>query len=153
MLKSKKYTNALTGYQLQYQMENGTKVKDPVLVNLREGWNLIVRTIGGHARTFLVFGDITAPTFTLNPNIKLVINPLDLKNGFLVKGTITDNSTGSKNFEQRFKDLDKILQTNPDGSQFVVITFRIKDMAGNFTDVSLTIVVDPNAPRQATWAL
>ena len=120
-----------------------------MLVNLREGWNLIVRTVANHARTFLVFGDITAPEFKLNDGIKLVINPLDLNGGFLVEGTIFDNSTGTKNFQQRFSELDKIVQTNPDGSQFVVIKFRIKDLAGNFTDVALTVVVDPNALRQA----
>jgi hypothetical protein len=148
-LRSKKYTNVLDDYRLIYQLPNGARIRDPQLVDLREGWNLITRTIGGQPRTFLVFGDITVPEFHLDPGIQLVINPLDLKLGFLVKGTIVDNSTGSKKFERRFVDLDQVLQTRPDGSQFVVIQFRIKDVAGNFTDVALTINVDPNAARQA----
>ena len=148
VLRSRKYTNQLAGYRLVYSREDGTQVRDQQPVDLREGWNLIVRPIGGRTRTFLVFGDVTGPSFTLNSGIQLVINPLDLKSGFVVRGTVRDNSTGSKTFQQRFTDLNQVVQTRPDGSQFAVIRFRIRDMAGNVTDVSLTLSVDPRAPRQ-----
>jgi hypothetical protein len=147
-LRSRKYTNQLTGYRLVYSRGDGTQVRESNVVNLREGWNLLTRTIDGRARTFLVFGDTTGPSFALNSGVALVINPLDLKSGFVVRGTIRDNSTGSKPFHQRFTDLNQLVQTRTDGSQFVVIRFRIRDMAGNVTEVALTLAIDSRAPRQ-----
>jgi hypothetical protein len=147
-LTSRKYTNQLNGYVLTYKDATGTRFTDPTPVNLREGWNLITRNLGGHARTFLVFGDVTGPTFTLDPNLSMKINPLDLKEGFTVRGTVSDNSTGTDGFYLHFANLDQLpLQTRPDGSLFVVLRFTIRDRAGNLTDVALELTVDPMAPR------
>jgi hypothetical protein len=148
-LLSRKYTNQLNEYQLIYRVGEGPRIIDPTRVNLREGWNLITRQIGGYNRTFLVYGDITAPTFTVDPKLLLSINPLDLKTGFVVRGTVCDDSTGCRAFKQRFIDLDRLpLQTRADGSQYLVISFSVRDLAGNSTPVAIEVTVDPNAPRE-----
>jgi len=153
-LQSAKYTNNLSGYLLGYKDANGKKVRETVPTQLREGWNLLTRTASdGSVRTFLVYGDITPPTFKLDPSIMLVINPVDLKTGIYIQGTVTDNSTGSQGFRQQFSDLDKLpvkTKINADGTtvSYVTLTFTIKDRAGNATVVNLDIVIDPNAPLQ-----
>jgi hypothetical protein len=153
-LQSAKYTNNLTGYLLSYKDANGKRVKETTPTALREGWNLLTRTASdGSVRTFLVYGDVTPPTFTLDKSIVLTINPVDLKTGIYIEGTVTDNSTGSQAFRQQFSDLDQLTvktKTNADGTtvNYITLTFTIKDRAGNATVVSLDIVIDPNAPLQ-----
>src|SRR5262249_17367922 len=153
-LLSAKYTNNLTGYALSYKDANGVRVKELAPTQLSEGWNLLTRTASdGNVRTFLVYGDVTAPTFTLSQSIVLTINPVDLKTGIYIEGTVTDNSTGSQGFRQQFSDLDKLTvktKINADGTtvNYVTITFTIKDRAGNATVVNLDVVIDPNAPLQ-----
>jgi hypothetical protein len=153
-LLSRKYTNQLENYRLVYRDAAGTRVVDPTPVNLQEGWNLLTRDIAGQKRTFMVYGDITKATFQATPTLSLVINPLDLKKGFLVTGKVDDNSTGTKNFKKVFADLDQLpvqTQTRPDGStfDFIQLRFTIKDRAGNATEITLYLTLDPNAPRQA----
>jgi len=150
-LTSKKYTNQLSNYAVTYKNAVGTRFTDAAAVTLREGWNVITRTINGQTRSFLVYGDITAPTFTLDPKQSLRINPADLKDGLVIRGTVFDDSTGSQNFNMRFSDLDKLTtQVGADGLNFVTITFNVKDRAGNVTAVSLNITIDPKAPLQQT---
>jgi hypothetical protein len=55
-LVSDKYTKQLVNYQLVYKDAAGLRVIDPTPVQLRLGWNLILRTIAGQNRTFLVLG-------------------------------------------------------------------------------------------------
>ncbi|HQR09332.1 MAG TPA: G8 domain-containing protein [Gemmatales bacterium] len=148
-MTSRKYTNQLAGYVVSFKDAVGAKFTDATPVTLREGWNVITRTINGQTRSFLVYGDITAPTFTLDPKQSLRINPVDLKDGLVIKGTIFDDSFGTKNFAMRFSDLDKLpTQVGADGLNFVTITFTVKDQAGNATTVSLNITIDPKAALQ-----
>jgi hypothetical protein len=148
-LFSAKYTSQLSGYQLSYTDASWRRYIDATPVNLREGWNLITRDIGGYRRTFLVFGDVTGPTFQLASGQSLRINPLDLTQGLVIEGQVYDNSFGFKTFRQRFTDLDRLPQhTRDDGSQYIVLSFLIRDHAGNTTAVSLEITVDASAPRQ-----
>lgn len=151
-LLSRKYTNRLEGYQLVYRAARGGLVVDPTPVNLREGWNLLTRPVNGRSRTFLVFGDVTPPTFQLDFALEdmMAINPRDLKKGFRVTGIVGDNSTGATFFQRDFANLDKVpLQTRADGSQFVTLKFRLKDRAGNATVVRLELNVSANAPLQS----
>ncbi len=148
-LRSRKYTNRLEGYRLVYSGEDGVKIRDTERVDLREGWNLITREIDGHTRTFMVYGDVTAPEFVADPERPLVLNPLAMKKGFTVRGVVLDDSFGVKKFKKKFKgsDLAKLeVQTRADGSQFILLEFRVKDRAGNFTEVQLELTLDENAP-------
>lgn len=150
-MTSRKYTNQLAGYAVSYKDANGVRFTDATPVALREGWNVITRTIGGYKRSFLVYGDITAPTFTLDPNQSLRINPADLKDGLVISGTLFDDSFGTKNFNMRFSDLDKLAtKVGADGLSYVTISFTVKDRAGNATTVSLNVIIDPKAPLQQT---
>lgn len=54
-LVSPAYTETLHGYRLSYEA-NGETVVEEVLIDLRRGWNLIVREIEGRSRSFLVYG-------------------------------------------------------------------------------------------------
>jgi hypothetical protein len=153
-LQSRKYESQLQGYQLSYLIAGvgnaaPTLVVDPQVVNLVPGWNVITRVIGGVNRSFLVYGDVTPPTFQINPKLVLKINPLDLSYGFTITGTILDDSFGSMDYHHRFTGLDKLpIQTAADGSKFITITFTISDFAGNQTKVSINVIVDPSYPLQ-----
>jgi hypothetical protein len=105
------------------------------------------RTVHGMPRTFFIFGDVEAPTFQLSSETKLVINPLGLDFGFNVHGTILDNSFGHMAFHKRFTDLrERPIVTRPDGSQYILLEFTIRDLAGNTTAVALELTLDPTAP-------
>jgi len=146
-LISPKYTNKLADYDLVYIDGDGELIHDPTPVALDEGWNLITRTIHGMPRTFFVFGDVEAPTFQLSSETKLVINPLGLDFGFNVHGTILDNSFGHMAFHKKFTDLrERPIVTRPDGSQYILLEFTIRDLAGNTTAVALELTLDPTAP-------
>jgi hypothetical protein len=142
-LVSPKYTKQMQGYQLVYRNAQNQQVVDPQLVNLRQGWNLITRTIEGRARTFLVYGDGIAPTFRVDPNLKLVINAVDLPKGFKVEGQILDDSFGSTPFGKVITGLDQLqLQARSDGSKYVPLQFDVQDLAGNSTTVKLDLTID-----------
>jgi hypothetical protein len=144
---SPKYTNQLASYELVYINGDGDLVHDATRQDLREGWNLVTREIHRMPRTFFVFGDTEAPTFQLSPETKLVINPLGLDFGFTVRGTVLDNSFGSMAFHKKFSDLrERPVLARPDGTEYILLEFQIRDFAGNTTTVSLELTLDPNAP-------
>ena len=148
-LRSRKYTNQLENYRLSYNDADGNRVRDPDHENLCEGWNLLTREVDGHTRTFFVYGDITAPTFELNPEQPLIINPLVLNQGFTLHGSIHDDSFGTRKFKRKYKGSDLLsqpLQTRDDGSMFILLEFTIRDMAGNRTPVSFELTLDDTAP-------
>lgn len=146
-MKSRKYTNELDGYVLQYINTAGDHVVDDTPVDLKEGWNLLTRDVDGERRTFFVFGDVEAPTFALSPKTVLAVNPKGLRFGITIRGTIFDNSFGRKSFKKKFKDLEqREILTRADGSQYMLLEFTIKDLAGNTTTVVLELNLDPNAP-------
>jgi hypothetical protein len=153
-LVSAKYTNNMTGYKLSYKITGvASTVRETTPLSLQAGWNVVSRTIAGHVRTFLIYADVTPPTFTLASKIVLAINPADLKDGIYIEGQVTDNSTGSEMFRQRFSNLDRLpVQTKTDANgatiRYVRLTFTIKDRAGNATIVNLDVVIDPTAPLQ-----
>ena len=121
-------------------------VKDTTPVDLRDGWNLITRTINGQARTFFVFGDTEAPTFQVNPNQPLAVNPNGLAFDYVLHGTVTDNSFGQMSFAKKFSDLqDREIFRDASG-QYLLLEFTIQDLAGNATPVSIQLRLDPNAP-------
>jgi hypothetical protein len=160
-LLSKKYFNADTGpYLLRYKYYNPgvtgadksgyVTVKETTPTLLVNGWNLVTRQVLGATRTLFIYADNVAPTFVLDPNQNTTINIADLNNGssFVVQGSIVDNSTGKTHFWQSFKlnDAEHVsaLQTDALGS-FVVLTFTIKDKAGNATLVHLRLNVSNEA--------
>lgn len=160
-LLSKKYINQDVGpYLLSYKYFNPSDahadksgyvtVKETTATVLADGWNLLTRVVLGTTRTLLVYGDNVAPSFVLNANSPTTINLADLDNGssFVVQGDIVDNSFGKKHFWQSFQLNDpkhvSALQTDATGS-FVVLSFTIKDDAGNTTTVHLRLDVSTQA--------
>ncbi len=146
-LTSDKYTNQIKAYTLQYRTGDGTRVKENKPSVLKQGWNLLTRTIGGATRTLLVYGDQINPTFTLDPRQPLVLNPADLRRPLSLEGEIQDDSFGTMKYRTRFRDLHKQAQfTAPDGSKFITLTFKVRDFAKNEIIVNVNVKVDPNAP-------
>jgi hypothetical protein len=143
-LNSLKYTRTLQGYALSYTPAGGRRVTETQRVDLREGWNLLTRTVEGRTRTFLVLGDATAPTFQSTK--ALTIDPAALANGYRVEGRVTDNTTGETSYSKGFYDLaTRPVVERPDGSRYIVLNFRITDRAGNATDVVLELNLVPTA--------
>lgn len=147
-LESAKYSNQLATYKLQYRytdpaINTRVTVREQTATPLTQGWNLLTRTILGATRTLLVYGDTTGPTFAINPNLSTTLNKADLANGtsFVIDGQLLDDSFGSKHFNITIKLNDanfvSVLQTRADGTQFVTISFQIKDFAGNTSMVNL----------------
>ena len=65
------------------------------------------------------------------------------------RGKIHDDSFGVKNFNKRFRRLDRLaVQTADDGTQFIILSFRVRDRAGNRIQVNLHIVIDPTLQRE-----
>ena len=146
-LNSAKYTNMLSTYKLSYTPAGSTRVRETQVTPLREGWNLLTRTVGGALRTMLIYGDTTAPEFRPAASMQLRINPLALSRGFEVRGTIVDASVGETGFTRRFTDLlTRPVVTRDDGTQYIALDFQVKDRAGNATDVVLELSLDPAAP-------
>jgi hypothetical protein len=167
-LVSAKYTqyNPTTpDYTLVYRYYDPSKsgyvtVKETTPRQLQEGWNLlqINNPFSGagqpQSRTLLVFGDDTAPTFTLDPNSPLVVNRADVDNGstYYVRGTIHDNSFGSKSFEIAIKlnDPKHVLPVYlPDGKtvdpNHIMLTFQVTDNAHNTYTVMFELTVSDTA--------
>ena len=137
-LNSAKYTRTLTGYALSYTPAGGRRVTETQRVDLREGWNVLTRTIEGRTRTFLVLGDVTAPTFQSTK--ALTIDPAALANGYRVEGRVTDNSTGETSYSKSFHDLlTRPVVERADGTPYIALDFRVTDRAGNATDVVLEL--------------
>ena len=147
-LDSAKYTNELEDYELRYIDEDGDLVVDNATTDLAEGWNLITRQVNDQTRTFFVYGDLTAPEFSLTMSAEeMRVNPEGLQFGFVVHGRVFDDSFGDMSFRRRFNDLEeRTIHTDEDGTQYIELDFTISDLAGNSTDVIVRIVLDPNAP-------
>lgn len=147
-LRSSKYTNELDDYVLSFVDANGDLVVDAAAVDLREGWNLITRQVAGETRTFFVYGDVTEPTFQLTmSDDELRVNPLGLSHGFVVHGRVFDDSFGDMTFRKKFKDLqERPILTDEDGTEYIELSFTIRDLAGNSLDVTVRVVLDPDAP-------
>jgi len=146
---SARFTNQVDGYQLRYIDDIGNLVVDDTPEQLREGWNLLTRMVNGQKQTFFVFGDTTAPEFVPDASRPLVVNPRGLQFGFVVHGHIIDAGVphGRTRFRMRFNTLEGMpILTRPDGTQFILLQFEIRDRAGNTTSVSLEVTLDPNAP-------
>ena len=138
-LQSAKYTNKLA-YRLVYIDASGVKVAEPTLTQLRDGWNLLTRTVGGQTRTFFVYGDQTPPTFT--PLLQsTTVAAANLGRPFRVLGDMHDDSIGVSRIDRLVSLQGLPVQTAPDGSRFVMISFPIKDLAGNATNASWQIKV------------
>ena len=144
-LLSAKYTNVLENYELSYVDGEGNHVTHQP-VTLDEGWNLLTHQVNGVTRTFFVFGDIEAPTFELRTQ-DMRVNPEGLEYGFTVRGTVFDNSFGHMSFKKKFTNLAELeVQTRTDGTQYLMLDFTIRDLAGNETRVQLELTLDPDAP-------
>lgn len=145
-LRSPGYSNQLSNYKLRYVVlhDDGSKVhrKVPGIQQLIEGWNMFTFDEEG-LRTVFVFGDITPPTFVASENLPLAIHPSDLKRKFTISGMIFDNSFGSKKFKKRYKpqDLANMIQTRPEGTQFILFEFKVRDFAKNITPVSYLLEI------------
>ena len=151
-IRSRKYTNLLDNYRLVHDvwLSDGSRLRRRLPeMNLAEGWNLFTFEEESQLRTLLVFGDITPPEFVLSTSVPTVINPLDLKRGFRVTGTILDNSFGSKHFKKVFKGHELLalpIFTREDGSSYVVLEFTVRDFADNTTPVSFELTLDEAEP-------
>lgn len=145
-LRSGGYSNKLTNYKLSYDVlyDDGSRVRRrvPGIQQLLEGWNMFTFDEEG-LRTIFVFGDITPPTFVPSEKLPLAIHPSDLNRRFFVSGMIFDNSFGSKKFRKKYNpaQLKDMVQTRPDGSQFILFEFEIRDFARNTTPVSYLLEV------------
>ena len=143
-LDSRKYTNKLADYQLRFTPDGGSTIRHPWTADLRPGWNLITRAIGGRPRTFFVFGDLTPPTVL--PAAPLVINPLALPRGLTVRATVVDDSIGETTVTRTYTDLpSRPVQTRNDGTRFIALDFRTTDLAGNPVAATLELTLDPAA--------
>jgi hypothetical protein len=160
-LLSRKYVNGDAGpYLLGYKYYDPSNakanrsgyvtVKETVPTPLVNGWNLVTREILGETRTLLIYGDNIKPTFVVDPNLNTLINVADINNGstFVIQGTVVDNSFGSRHFYKEIKLDDpkfvSAVQTDATGS-FVILTFTIKDSAGNATVVQMRLNVSFDA--------
>jgi hypothetical protein len=123
---------------------------------LHAGWNVIPLVLNGVNRALLVYGDDSPPTFVLtSPSGPTTINQADITAGssIVIQGKILDDSLGPggfKDFRMSFKLNDPThvtaVQTRADGSQFITLSFTIKDFAGNTYLVS----IDFDVTNQAT---
>lgn len=152
-LRNRRYTNRLTNYRFQYNVwrSDGRRhfVRQRERLTLREDWNLVTFEEEGYKRTILIFGDITPPEFVLSKKFPPVINPLDLRRGLRVVGTLLDNSFGSKMFRKTFRGsaLQKLpLLTREDGSEYIELAFWVRDFARNRTHVVVEVTIDPDEP-------
>jgi hypothetical protein len=144
------YVDPATGSPLTVQEATKTR--------LAAGWNLLTRsiTIDGKTstRTLLVYGDDTAPSFTIGPNVPLTINRADWDNGanWVISGIVSDDSFGSRGFELNVKLGDP--KFFPDGvlhdaqGDYVIFKVIIRDMAGNQTLIAITLRLSATAPLQ-----
>jgi hypothetical protein len=145
-LASKKYVSRLPGYSLVYTPAGGQPVRDPLPADLHEGWNLVTRAVGGVRRTFLVYGDTTAPVL-LPQRSPLVVNPLALSRGFTVEATVADDSIGPVVITRTFTGLpERPVQRRADGSRFIALDFPTSDLAGNGARTVLELNLDDAAP-------
>lgn len=152
-LLSKKYVNQDNGpYLLKFKYFDPTDphagtsgyvtIKETTPTLLANGWNLVTRQILGRTRTLFVFGDNLAPNFVLAANSLTTINQADIDNGstFVIQGDIVDNSFGTRHVYQEIKLNDpthvSAVQTDAVG-KFVIISFTVKDFAGNSTVIHL----------------
>ena len=144
-LASRRYTNRLTDYQLVFTTASGNTIRHPRPADLREGWNLVTRTAGGHPRTFFVYGDVTAPTVV--PTGPAAINPLALPRGITLRVLVRDDSIGDVFVTRTYADLPaRPVRTRPDGTRFIPLEFTTTDVAGNPVSALLELTLDPAAP-------
>lgn len=156
-LVSTKYVNGDTvPYFLSYKYYNPSdpkanaygyvSVTETTPTTLKNGWNLIQRTILGANRTLLVYGDDISPTFVLSPGMPSTISRADIKNGaeFTIVGRTLDDSFGSRLTYETIKLNDvthvSTIQSDSNGS-YIVLSFTIADDAGNATLVSVRFSV------------
>jgi hypothetical protein len=91
---------------------------------LREGWNLLVRKIGGVNRTFFVFGDTTVATFRAGPDSRSA-QPRRPQNRLHPRGSVLDNSFGRMNFKRKFKTSTSPASDRRDGvTRFINLRSR-----------------------------
>ncbi len=147
-LRSAKYSNQPATYRLSYVDPIGDEVTEANVTPLREGWNLLTRQIDGHTRTFFVYGDTKAPVFILDTvRTDLRVNPLGLKFGIVVYGTVSDDSFGTMHFRREFNDLQtRTIKTDAQGKKYLELDFQIRDLAGNTTSVLLRVMLDSTVP-------
>jgi len=160
-LNGSKYVNAKkTPFKLSYTMNDpgnpAADVNGNVVVNesnatkLKAGWNVLTRTIQGQKRSFMVFNDMTPPTYKFSDNTPTTINKADLDRGALLmfNGTVTDGSTGTVvRTEQMLlsnREYVSALKRHSDGSMYVTVTFNVADPAGNITKVTRDFKVVDN---------
>jgi G8 domain-containing protein len=160
-LLSKKYVNQDTGpYLLKYKYYDPTNplagksgyvtVTESTPTLLANGWNLVTRTILGRTGTLFVYGDNLAPNFVPAANMPTTINQADIDNGstLVIQGDIVDDSFGTRHVYQTINLNDpnhvSAVQTDATG-KFVIVSFTIKDFAGNATTIHLRFDVSDTA--------
>lgn len=60
----------------------------------RTGWRFLTDPDGDKVATRLMYVDTKPPRLVLDPRIKLVIHPDDVRFGFLIQGTLYDEGAG-----------------------------------------------------------
>ena len=147
------YNDTLSGpYKLIYgytdpNTNQGVYIHESTPTPLAAGWNLLTRQVMGQPRTFLIYGDKTPPTFEFSSTMPTTINRADLDNGstFVIAGRILDDSFGALKFHQHIslKDAKHVsaLKTRTDGTQYVTVSFKIHDLAGNTAQITFDLNV------------
>jgi len=154
-LTSKTFTNQSI-YVPQVKDLQGKTVQGASATLVANSWNIVpVGMVDGVLRHTLVYYDTIPPTFVPDANLPKAINPIDLPYGILITGKILDQIgriNTAENFEMIFKPAKD--PANPKKGEFVlsadgqsvILNFSVKDQAGNVTPVTITMLIDPNAP-------
>lgn len=136
------YTNKLDNYRAVYYDANGRTTYDTTPITLKEGWNLVPRVINGARKMFLVYGDVTPPTFVPDPKYSFTIRQADLNTGFVLAGNRIDNSWPPERVGLVWRGLEtQPTYTRPDGSRYLVVTYRFSDRAGNVAVVDFNVTI------------
>ncbi len=129
----------------KFQWNLKTTVPGP----LKQGWNLVPVKVDGQNRTILIYLDQSPPEIAISKDTlqKLTVNPDDVKKGFTVTGTVSDDSTGSKPLVKQFSGDElskKPVQTREDGTRFIELRIEVSDRAGNKASQTLELNLDDN---------
>jgi hypothetical protein len=111
-------------------------------------WEVMRATAATAASGSIVYVQRTPPRFIIAPGLlPLKIHPADIRYGYRAMGVVA-NQVGSKIAVRAFSReyTGDELRVDPDG--FVRLSFKVDDMAGNETPVSLALKVSETAVRR-----
>jgi hypothetical protein len=137
---AKRFVN-VSSINLRYRVDLGKYITESTPTTLAQGWNVLVRQIGGRDRGILVYSDTTPPTVDLS-NVVKQYKRSDLHKPLYVTAPIIDDGMHILTFKKNF-DLRKYLITREDGTQIARLPIEIKDFSLNAATVYLDIMILP----------